>query len=92
MRWISALLVIFAVAIPNARAGCDWLDRLCYSAASPGYPAEEFWAPRLHRLHICHCPKSVSVFAPPRSDATPAFIPIGPPCSRGQPKCSPVQP
>ena len=84
LRTFAAVLAL-SLAVPSARAGCDWLDRLCFSAASPGYPAQEFWAPRLYRLHACHEPRSVSVSAPSRCDVAPNFVPVGPYCGGSQP-------
>ena len=52
---------------------------------APGYPVQEFWAPRLYRLHKCHEPRSVSVYAPSRCDVAPNFVPVGPYCGGSQP-------
>ncbi len=76
-------------------AECSPIERLWFSAASPGYPAKEFWAPRLFRLHACHAPVSVTVFPPPHCDAMPSFVPRGPYCPGSQPHfplAAPVKP
>jgi hypothetical protein len=91
MRRILIAIALFTVAPSAARAGCDLFDRLWFSAASPGYPAAEFWTPRLYRLHACHWPTSVSVNAPGRCDATPGFAPVGPYCPGSHPHFLPVQ-
>jgi len=84
MRRIAIAIVLFVLSPTGARAGCDLFDRLWFSAASPGYPAAEFWTPRLYRLHACHWPTSVSVNPPGRCDATPGFVPVGPYCPGSQ--------
>jgi hypothetical protein len=85
MRRIAIAIGLFVFAPSCARAGCDLFDCLWFSAASPGYPAAEFWTPRLYRLHACHWPTSVSVNPQGRCDVTPGFVPVGPYCPGSQP-------
>lgn len=83
-RFFSAL--VLSVCLPTfAMAGHGVIDRLCFSAASPGYPCKEFWAPRLYRLHASHWPVSVDVCPPTRTDAMPGYMPVGPYCNGSQP-------
>jgi hypothetical protein len=85
MRRIALVMLLAVIAPSAAHAGCDWLDRLWFSAASPGYPMSEFWAPRWYRLHACHSPVSVNVNPPAHCDAQPGFVPVGPYCQGSQP-------
>src|SRR5262245_11152882 len=85
MRRIVVVIALFLFAPAASRAGCDLFDRLWFSAASPGYPASEFWTPRLYRLHACHEPVSVSSYPPGRCDAIPGYVPVGPYCPGSQP-------
>ena len=86
MRRILSALVL-CISLPTvAMAGNGTLDRLCFSAASPGYPAKEFWAPRLYRLHASHWPVSIGVNATPaRCDVAPGYSPVGPYCQGSEP-------
>lgn len=77
--------VILAIALPAvANAGHDWIDRFCFSAANPEYPAKHFWAPRLWRMHACHWPVSVNVCPSSRADAPAGHVPVGPYCPGSQ--------
>jgi hypothetical protein len=82
---LLAVLVLILATLPPAKADGGCLERFMFSAAAPGYPAKEFWAPRLYRLHACHWPVSVSVKPPKRCDAVPGFILDGPYCPGSQP-------
>jgi len=85
MRRIAVALVLAIIVPSSARAGCDWWDRLCFSAASPSYPLSEFWAPRWYRLHACHAPVSVNVLPRAHCEGQVGFMPVGPYCPGSQP-------
>lgn len=85
MKRFATALVAAVILASAAEADCGLAERFCFSAASPGYPAKEFWAPRLYRAHACHWPVSVSVCPPTRCDVTPGFYKVGPYCPGSQP-------
>jgi hypothetical protein len=80
MRRFAAAILLSVIGPTVALAGHDWIDRFCFSAATPEYPAKHFWAPRLWRLHACHWPASVTVCPPNRGDVPASHVPVGPYC------------